>query len=179
MRPATSITSVTCVRIALFIASLGALCPALERPLSAQTTSTLTITAGGTSTFPNPTAADYDNGFIDNSTPIAFSVAMTGTGANTARTHTVEVCAVSSTLGTGKALTDLQWRPGDLSKPFASIVQGCSSPVSSSRIVQQTSISKNGSFTNSVLLRMLLHWTADVQSSYGTTIQMTLTVTTP
>jgi hypothetical protein len=37
---------------------------------------TLTINSGGTSTFPNPTVTDFANLFVDNPTPIAFTVAV-------------------------------------------------------------------------------------------------------
>ena len=141
----------------------------------AQTT-TLTITSGSTTTFVQPTLADYVNGFIDGPT-INFTVAVAG-GPNKTHTTTVEICSTGANLGNGKALSKLMWEPSDASKPWASITQGCTGAVQAVRTVAAMSLGKGGSFSSGVKLRMMLDWT-DTGASYGTTIAMTVNVSTP
>jgi hypothetical protein len=144
-------------------------------------TVTLTINSGGTGTFPNPTVTDFANQFVDNATPIAFTVAVgniTGPPPHTV-TATVEICAVNATLGGGKALSDLKWRPGDLSKPYASMLQGCVAPINASRVVFSQQMAKNTSATGSAILEMVLNWATDTQTNYGTPVTLQLTVVKP
>src|SRR4051812_27009523 len=91
---------------------------------------TLAITGGAASTFPNPTVADYVNGYVDNPTTVAFSLTLNNWGGTPiTATSTVEICAVNANLTNGKALTGLTWRPSDLSKPYTAILQGCTGAV--------------------------------------------------
>jgi hypothetical protein len=136
-------------------------------------TTTLTVGSGSTATFANPTLADYVNGYIDGPT-VTFTVT-TVSGGTQPRTTTVEVCATSATLGSGKALSKLLWQPTDNSKPYQSILTGCTGTVNPSRVVGTNVISRGGSWTGGVRLRMLLDWT-DTAPSYGTTIEMALSV---
>ncbi len=134
---------------------------------------TLTVTGGSTATFANPTLADYVNGYIDGPT-VNFTVS-TAQGGTQARSTTVEVCASSATLGSGKAISKLLWQPTDNSKPYQSITTGCTGTVNPARVVGTASIARGASWTGGVRLRMVLDWT-DTAPSYGTTIEMALTV---
>lgn len=144
--------------------------------LRAQTT-TLTITGGSTATFSQPTLADYSAGYIDGPT-ITFTVSLTGGGANATHTTTVEICANSATLGSGKSLSSLMWQPSDGSKPWQSITSSCAGAVSASRTVGSQVLAKGSSWSGGVRLRMLLDW-IDTAPSYGTSIGMTVAVSTP
>lgn len=136
-------------------------------------TTTLTISSGSTATFANPTLADYINGYIDGPT-VTFTVTTVQGGAQP-RTTTVEVCASSATLGSGKAISKLLWQPTDNSKPYQSILTGCTGPVNPARVVATNAISRGGSWSGGVRLRMILDWT-DTAPSYGTTIELALSV---
>jgi hypothetical protein len=160
-------------RVAILIGGLLAVC---ARSAARAQTTTLTITSGSATTFAQPTLADYVAGYIDGPT-INFTVTVTG-GPNKTHTTTVEICATTATLGSGKALSKLMWQPSDASKPWQSIVQGCSGAVQAARTVSTAVLGKNQSFSLGAKLRMILDWT-DTASSYGTTIAMTVNVSTP
>ena len=142
----------------------------------AQTT-TLAITSGSTATFSNPTLADYVAGYIDGPT-VNFTVSLNGGASNTGHTTTVEVCATSTSLGSGKALSNLLWQPSDASKPWQAITTGCTGAVNAARVVGSQSLTKGTSWSGGVRFRMLLNWT-DTAPSYGTAIEMTVAVSTP
>jgi hypothetical protein len=156
---------------------LGCLAVAAARASAFGQTTTLTITGGSTTTFAQPALTDYVNGYIDGPT-ISFTVSETGGTGNASHTATVEICATTATLGNGKALSKLMWQPTDLSLPWQSITQGCTGAVQAVRTVKSGSLKKNQSYSGSVQLRMMLDWT-DTAPSYGTTIAMTVNVTTP
>ncbi len=143
---------------------------------NAQTT-TLTITSGSTATFSNPTIADYAAGYIDGPT-LTFTVSLNGGQTGTTRTTTVEVCASSASLGSGKALSNLVWQPSDGSKAWQAITTGCSGAINPLRVVGAQSLSKGASWSGGVRFRMLLNWN-DTATSYGTPIEMTVAVSTP
>ncbi|HSQ32204.1 MAG TPA: hypothetical protein VLN49_20250 [Gemmatimonadaceae bacterium] len=145
-------------------------------PLRAQTT-TLAITSGSASTFAQPTLADYVTGYVDGPT-ITFTVSLVGGAAGATHTTTVEVCATSGNLGSGKSLSKLLWQPSDGSKPWQSITNGCNGPVKASRTVGAQSLANGGSWSGGVRLRMVLDWT-DTAPAYGTTMGMTVAVSTP
>jgi hypothetical protein len=142
----------------------------------AQTT-TLAITSGSTATFTNPTFADYITGYIDGPT-VTFTVTLNGGPNSTTHTTTVEVCASSATLGSGKALANLLWEPTDGSKGWQPITTGCSGAVNAARVVGAQSLAKGTSWNGGVRFRMLLSWN-DTAASYGTPIEMTVNVSTP
>jgi hypothetical protein len=144
------------------------------RALGAQTAvTTLAITGGSTATFANPTLADYVAGYIDGPT-ITFTVS-TANGGNQPRATTVEICAGTATLGSGKAISKLLWQPADNSLPYQSIVTGCTGAVDPARTVGTQTIARGSSWSGGVRLRMMLDWT-DSAPSYGTTIQMAVSV---
>lgn len=149
---------------------------ALASAANAQTT-TLSITSGSTATFVNPTIADYVAGYIDGPT-LTFTVSLNGGPNGTTHTTTVEVCASSASLGSGKALANLLWQPSDGSKPWQAIITGCSGAINPSRVVGSQSLAKGTSWSGGVRFRMLLNWN-DTAASYGTPIEMTVAVSTP
>jgi hypothetical protein len=159
-------------RAALVMFVLTATMPARAIAQGTATT-TLSVTGGSTATFANPTLADYVNGYVDGPT-VTFTVS-TAQGGTQPRTTTVEVCASSATLGSGKAITKLLWQPTDNSKPYQSIITGCTGTINPARVVGSAVISRGGSWSGGVRLRMILDWT-DTAPSYGTTIEMALSV---
>jgi len=156
------------------LAAIGARAPTLGA--QAQTT-TLTITGGSATTFAQPGFADYIAGYIDGST-ITFSVSLAG--GPTGKTHTVsvEICATTATLGSGKAISKLMWQPSDASKPWQSMTSSCAGAVDPARTIIAATMNKGDSFSFGVKLRMVLDWT-DTAPSYGTTVAMTVNVSTP
>ena len=144
--------------------------------LTAQTT-TLTITGGSTATFNQPALSDYAAGYIDGPT-VTFTVSLAGGGSGATHTTTVEICGSTATLGSGKSISKLMWQPSDGSKPWQSMTSSCAGAVSASRTVGSQSLAKGGSWSGGVRLRMMLDWT-DTAPSYGTSIGMTVAVSTP
>jgi hypothetical protein len=156
------------------LAAIGARAPVL----GAQTqTTTLTITGGSTSTFAQPGFADYIAGYIDGPT-VSFNVSLANGPTGKSHTVTVEICATTATLGSGKAISKLMWQPSDASKPWQSMTSSCAGAVDPSRSVWAATMNKGDSFSSGVKLRMILDWT-DTAPSYGTTIAMTVNVSTP
>jgi hypothetical protein len=152
-------------------------CALLVAPTAHAQTTTLAITSGSTATFSNPTIADYITGYVDGPT-VTFTVTLNGGPASTTHTTTVEVCASSTTLGSGKALSNLLWQPADASKGWQAITTGCSGAINAARVVGAQSLSKGTSWSGGVRFRMLLSWN-DTAASYGTPIEMTVNVSTP
>jgi hypothetical protein len=158
-------------------AAVIAVSSALSATSVAAQTTTLTITGGSTTTFNQPALSDYVAGYIDGPT-ITFTVALAGGPASSTHTTTVEICASSATLGSGKSIAKLMWQPSDASKPWQSITSSCAGAVSASRTVGSQVLAKGGSWSGGVRLRMILDWT-DTAPSYGTNIGMTVAVSTP
>jgi hypothetical protein len=144
--------------------------------LGAQTT-TLTVTGGSTSTFAQPGLADYVAGFIDGPT-ITFNVALAGGPSNKSHTVSVEICATTATLGSGKAISKLMWQPSDASKPWQAMTSSCVGAVDPARTIIAWTMNKGDANAFGVKLRMVLDWT-DTAPSYGTTVAMTVNVSTP
>ncbi|HEV7838492.1 MAG TPA: hypothetical protein VGO75_10540 [Gemmatimonadaceae bacterium] len=141
----------------------------LAKPVSAQLT--LFSVAGGTITFPAPTAADYIAGFVNSTTGVTFTTnAVTGGS----RTTTVAIRAISTTLGGTKAIGDLQWRRSDLA--------GWTPITTTNAQVEQRVQVLNGAndpWSNTVFFRMILNWATDPPATYSATYQVTLTQTVP
>lgn len=154
----------------------------LARPVRAQNNAnvTLTLLSAGTP-FPTPTASDYLAGYIDNPVVLAFSGRLKGPANNLSFTGYVELCALGADLGNGKPLSDLEWRPADLSLPFQPVVNGCDGAVSASRLAGSYTLVKNQlerTFSGGILLRLRLHWT-DAATSYGVPLGLTTSMTQP
>jgi hypothetical protein len=141
---------------------------------------TLTILTTGAA-FPNPTVANYVAGYVDNPTPVTFRLRTNNwAGGSATATATVEICAVNANLTNGKALSDLKWRPTDLSKPYASILQGCTGAINPARTVVVQQMGKNVTWSNgSVIFEMVLTWATDTGASYSNPIQFRVSVVTP
>lgn len=154
----------------------------IARPARAQGNASVTLTVASAGTaFPTPTAADYLAGYIDNPVTLAFSGQLKGPAGTQSFTGYVEVCALAADLGNGKALSDLQWRPADLSLPFQSVVLGCDGAVSTSRLVGSYTLAKSQSlrnFSGGIILRLTLRWT-DSAASYGVALGFTTSMTQP
>ncbi len=138
-------------------------------PLAAQKTG-LTL-AGGTITFPAPTAADYIAGFINSTSGVTFTVdAQTGVS----RTTTISIRSTSANLGGGKVLGDLQWRRSDLAT-WNSIT------VTDAQVEQRVVVRNvsNDPWSNTIFFRIILNWTADVPGTYSANYQVTLAQTVP
>jgi hypothetical protein len=138
-------------------------------PLSAQKT-TLAL-AGGTVTFPAPTAADYIAGFVNAPAGATFTINSVN-GAQ--RTTTVSVRSISASLGGGKVIGDLQWRRSDLAT-WNSIT------LTDTQIEQRVVVNKglNDPWSNTIFFRMVLNWTSDAPATYSGTYQITLSQTVP
>jgi hypothetical protein len=137
--------------------------------LDAQKTN-LTVT-GGTISFPAPTAADYDAGYMD--APTGATVTLDAQNG-TSRTTTIAIRATSASLGGGKAIGQLQWRRADLAV-WNSIT------LTDAQVEQRVQIRNglNDPWGNTIFFRMLLDWTTDPPGTYAANYVITLTQTVP
>ncbi len=138
-------------------------------PLAAQ--KTILTLAGGTITFPAPTAADYIAGFVNSATGATFTL-NAQTGAS--RTTTVSIRSLSASLGNGKVIGDLQWRRSDLAT-WNSIT------LTDAQVEQRVQVRSglNDPWSNTVFFRMVLTWTTDAPAAYSGNYQITLSQTVP
>ena len=169
--------SLTGIRLALVLVTC-----LVGRAASAQSSANVTLTVSSAGTpFPLPSAADFQAGYIDNPVPLAFNGNLKGPANGNSYTSYVEVCALASTVGGGKSVADLLWRPSDLSAPFQPLVLNCDGPVSASRLAGSYTLAKNTlqrNFSGSILLRLVLRWT-DTATSYGVPLGFTTSMTQP
>lgn len=138
-------------------------------PLAAQ--KTILTVAGGTITFPAPTAADYIAGFINSTTGATFTLsAQTGLS----RTTTVSIRSLSASLGNGKVIGDLQWRRSDLAT-WNSIT------LTDAQVEQRVVVRfvLNDPWSNTIFFRMKLTWVTDAPATYTGNYQITLSQTVP
>lgn len=149
----------------------------IATPLRAQLqVTTLTITGGSTSTFAQPSLADYVAGYIDGPT-ISFTVLLVNGPTGKTHTTTVEICATSATLGSGKPISNLMWQASG-SSTWNTMTSSCAGAVDPVRTVATQALGQNGTFSSSVKLRMVLDWN-DTAAAYGATVAMTVNVSTP
>ena len=150
------------------IAAISLAVALFSSPLAAQKT-ILTLT-GGVVTFPAPTAADYDAGYID-SPGMTFTV-NAQTGAS--RTTTISIRSTSASLGGAKPIGELQWRRADLAvwNPIA---------LSDAQVEQRVQVRNglNDPWNNTIFFRMLLNWTTDPPATYAANYVITLSQTVP
>ena len=138
-------------------------------PLAAQ--KTILTLASSAITFAAPTAADYIAGFINSGTGVTFT-ANAQTGAS--RTTTISIRSISTTLGGGKVIADLQWRRSDLAT--------WNSITLTDAQVEQRVLVRNGlndPWSNTIFFRMVLTWATDAPATYSGTYQITLSQTVP
>ena len=141
-------------------------------PLAAQPApKTILTLTGGTIAFVPPTATDYDAGFKDSPTGVTFTV-NAQTGAS--RTTTISIRSTSASLGSGKAIGELQWRRSDLAV-WNSIT------LTDTQVEQRVQIRNglNDPWSNTIFFRMLLDWTTDPPATYTGNYVITLTQTVP
>lgn len=151
------------------IAAISLAVALFASPLEAQ--KTILTLAGGTITFVPPTATDYDAGFKNSPTGVTFTVnAQTGTS----RTTTISIRSTSASLGSGKAIGELQWRRSDLAV-WNSIT------LTDVQVEQRVQIRNglNDPWSNTIFFRMLLNWTTDPPATYTGNYVITLTQTVP
>jgi hypothetical protein len=138
-------------------------------PLAAQ--KTILTLAGGTITFPAPTAADYIAAYVYSASGVTFTAtAQTGTS----RTTTISIRSTSASLGNGKVIGDLQWRRSDLAT--------WNSITLTDALVEQRILVRRGlndPWSNTIFFRMVLNWTTDAPATYSANYQITLSQTVP
>jgi hypothetical protein len=142
---------------------------AFASPLAAQKTN-LNL-AGGTITFPAPTAADYIAGFVNSAGGVTFTVNAQNGGS---RTTTILLRSISATLGNGKIIGDLQWRRSDLA--------AWNDITLTDAQVEQRVVVRNGlndPWNNTIFFRLKLNWTSDAPGTYSANYQITLSQTVP
>ena len=132
---------------------------------------TILTVAGGTVTFPAPTATDFDAGYINSPTGATFTI-NAQTGAS--RTTTVSISSTSATLGGGKVIGELQWRRSDLAV-------WNSMAVTDAQVEQRVQVRNglNDPWNNTIFFRMLLNWTTDPPATYAANYVITLSQTVP
>lgn len=142
------------------------------KPAAAQNPRTDLTVAGGTITFPAPTANDYVAGFVNSTTGATFTV--DASGGNQSHTTTVSIRATSASLGGGKAIGDLEWRRSDLAT-WTSIT------ATNAQVEQRVQVRNglNDPWSNTIFFRLLLNWTTDAPATYSANYQITLSQTVP
>jgi hypothetical protein len=151
------------------IAAISLAVALFASPLEAQRT-ILTLTSG-TIAFDPPAATDYDAGYTDSPTGVTFAVnAQTGTS----RTTTISIRSTSASLGSGKAIGELQWRRSDLAV-WNSIT------LTDAQVEQRVQVRNglNDPWGNTIFFRMLLNWTTDPPATYTGNYVITLSQTVP
>ena len=169
-------------RIPLLAAAL-ALVAAAARVAPAQN-AVLTI-SGGPVAFATPTGTDFAAGYIYNTgypaTGVAFVLDITKGGGVGTVTTTISVRAATASLGgpagTVKPIGDLEWARADLLNwtPLTTT----NAFVESRQMVKNKT---NDTWTNTLLWRMKLSWTADPAGTYttgATGIVVTVSLTAP
>lgn len=144
----------------------------LAAPLAAQNPKTELTLAGGTITFPAPTATDIVNGYVDSGTGATFTV--DATNGNQSHTTTILIRTTSANLGNGKVIGDLQWRRSDLAT-WNSIA------ATDVQVEQRVQVRNglNDPWGNTIFFRLLLNWTTDGPATYSANYQITLSQTVP
>lgn len=126
----------------------------------------------GTVVFPAPTANDYAAGYVNSTAGVTFSV--DATQGTEPHTTIILIRSLSTTLGGGKLIGDLEWRRSDL----ATWTSLSLTNVEVERRPQTRSI-LNDPWSNTVFFRMRLNWTTDPPGTYSANYQLTLSQTVP
>lgn len=133
----------------------------------------LRVTDGAPVTFPVPTEASYDAGFVLSGELLDFDV-NAQTAPNILRESRVSIRSTTGTMGSGKPIADLQWRRADLgvwnSMTTANVVI-------EARDILRNSL--NDPWGNSVEFRVLLDWADDPPGAYAPGLVVTLTILAP
>ena len=150
-------------RLLLSLATAG--CNAVA---TASAQNVVTNITGGPAVFPAPAAADYNAGFVNDGTPLTYTLTLS---AGAASTVTVAIHSSSANLGGGKVLSDLQWRRGDL--------VAWNAMTTANVTVQSIQITAGTPYANTIYFRMLLNWTTDAPATYTANLVVAISVTTP
>jgi hypothetical protein len=144
----------------------------IAAPLTAQNPKTDLTLGGATVTFPAPTATDYINGYVYSTSGVTYTV--DATNGTISHTTTVLIRATSANLGSGKPITDLEWRRADLAT-WSPI------PTTDTQVEQKIMIRSvlNDPWSNTIFFRMKLSWTSDAPATYTANYQLTLSQTVP
>jgi hypothetical protein len=138
---------------------------------AAQTGVQLTFT--GTGSFGAATAGDFAAGTLDATSPLPFTVVTTSEPAGSFTT-TVYIRSSSSTLGTGKRISDMEWRLGDDPAWHA---------LTTIDAVVETHVAAGApqghSWSNAIHFRIALHWTGDRPATYSGNLVLTVAATKP
>jgi hypothetical protein len=140
-----------------------------QRALVLETSLTL---IGAVIVFPTPTVQDYEQGFVNSTNGVTFTV--NATKGNQSHTTAISIRSTTTTLGGGKPLNHLQWRRSDLSEWTALSIADIQVEL---RI--QTRNGLNDPWTNTIFFRILLDWAQDPPATYFADYQITLSQTAP
>ena len=133
---------------------------------SAQLAYTLSLNTQ-TVTVPVPTATEYNNGFSAATQSITYTVS--ALNLLSSKTVTVKIKSISTSLGGGKAIADLQWQRSGTST--------WTSLATTDATTQTGTLSlASSSFTGTLFFRVILRWETDPPASYSATINISITV---
>jgi hypothetical protein len=146
-------------------------CAAIALPAGAQTAVQLTFS--GTASFGAATAADFAAGTLEATSPLPFSVITTSEPVGSLTT-TVYVRSTSSTLGSGKPVSDMEWRLDDEPNWHT---------LTTLDAVVETHVAAGApqghTWSNAIHFRMALHWTGDRPGTYFGNLVVTVAATKP
>ena len=154
---------------ALALGALGAL-SAGAGIARAQNTD-LTVT-GAPLSFPAPTAADFNAGYLLYPSPVTIQVnAVTGS-ARIDRVATVSVRATSATMGNGKSVADLEWSYGSPVGPWQAM--STLAATVDSKAMQKNRV--NDPWSGQIYFRLRLSWATDTPATYTAGLEFLLSV---
>jgi hypothetical protein len=131
------------------------------------------LTFSGTASFGAATAADFGAGRLDATSPLPFTVITTSEPVGSLTT-TVYIRSSSPTLGSGKPISDMEWRIGDDPVWHA---------LTTMDAVVETHVAAGAphghSWSNAIHFRIALRWTGDRPANYFGNLVVTVAATTP
>jgi hypothetical protein len=137
-------------------------------PSVASAQRTVTLEIAGNAATQNPTLADYDAGFVTDATPLTWTATINGPRNNCTYNTTVQMRAMSASIGNGKSIADVLWSDGG---PFT--------PLTTSYVTVGTAAltRNNRSESGSLIFRIQLAWTEESPDFDGTSLQFQVTTT--
>lgn len=117
----------------------------------------------------NPTLADYESGYLVDATAATWTLSVSGSRTNCAYSSRMQIRATTASLGSGKAISDVEWRLNSgswnsLTTTFADVV---TAPLS------RSNTSDNGTLS----FRIRLDWGDDAASYTSAQLQFQVIVT--
>lgn len=131
------------------------------------------LTFSGAGSFGAATAADFAAGTLDATSPLPFTVVTTSEPVGSF-TATVYIRSSSSTLGTGKPISDMEWRLGD--DPIWHALTTLDTVVETHVVAGAP---QGHSWSNAIHFRIALHWTVDRPATYSGNLVVTVAATKP